>query len=173
METVLYYIRDHLVGTHYFIYAFILLFLMFSIIGYLFKQKYAKYDIKLATSQDETKKRKEKKGIIDKKVIKNIQTAPVENNQVVQQLNQKIITENINASNVISSNNIVKPIGENVVAKLEENSPKPMPNPTLVQTPIPKPMPNQNGTTISPTPLDTVEESTIKPDLSVSIPEIK
>ena len=51
METILYYIRDHLTGTHYFIYAFILLFLMFAIIGYLFKQKYGKLDIKLATSQ--------------------------------------------------------------------------------------------------------------------------
>jgi len=49
MEDFLYFIRDKLVGLHYFIYAFALLFFMFAIIGYLFKQKYAKYDIKLNT----------------------------------------------------------------------------------------------------------------------------
>ncbi len=51
MDIVLYFFRDTLSGIHYFIYAFIMLFLMFSIIGYLLKQKYGKYDIKLATSQ--------------------------------------------------------------------------------------------------------------------------
>ena len=51
MEEFLYFIRDKLVGLHYFIYSFILLFFMFAIIGHLFKQKYAKFDIKLNTSQ--------------------------------------------------------------------------------------------------------------------------
>jgi len=59
MDTVLYYIRDNLVGTHYFIYSFILLVLMFAIIGYLLKQKYGKLDIRLdvksGLNQDEKK----------------------------------------------------------------------------------------------------------------------
>ena len=56
MDIILYYIRDNLVGTHYFIYTAILLFLMFAIIGYLFKQKYGKLDVVLNTSQTETEK---------------------------------------------------------------------------------------------------------------------
>ena len=59
MDSTLYYIRDNLVGIHYFIYSFILLFFMFSIIGYLFKKKYAKYDIKLNTSQKKVNDKKE------------------------------------------------------------------------------------------------------------------
>ena len=51
MEALLYFIRDELSGTHYFIYAFICFILLFAIIGYLFKQKYAKVEFKLATSQ--------------------------------------------------------------------------------------------------------------------------
>ena len=51
MEIILYFFRDTISGIHYFIYAFVCLFLMFSIIGYLFKQKYAKVEIKLKSSQ--------------------------------------------------------------------------------------------------------------------------
>ena len=51
MEIILYFFRDTISGVHYFIYAFVCLFLMFSIIGYLFKQKYAKVEIKLKSSQ--------------------------------------------------------------------------------------------------------------------------
>ncbi len=54
MEALLYFIRDGLSGTHYFIYAFICFILLFAIIGYLFKQKYAKVEFKLATSQPAT-----------------------------------------------------------------------------------------------------------------------
>ena len=73
MEEFLYFIRDKLVGLHYFIYSLILLFFMFAIIGHLFKQKYAKFDIKLNTSQKkvddekvETKEDKVKKEEIKK-----------------------------------------------------------------------------------------------------------
>ena len=51
MDIILYYIRDNIVSVHYFIYAFVCLFLMFSIIGYLFKQKYAKLTINVSSSQ--------------------------------------------------------------------------------------------------------------------------
>jgi len=51
MDIILYFFRDKITGTYYFIYAFICLMLMFAIIGYLYKQKYAKVEIKLNTSQ--------------------------------------------------------------------------------------------------------------------------
>lgn len=82
MDSFLYYIRDNLVGIHYLLYSFILLFFMFAIIGHLFKQKYAKYEIKLDTSQHhkenieiDTKKevkidKKEQKKLAKEKEIK-------------------------------------------------------------------------------------------------------
>ena len=70
MQELLYYIRDNLVGTHYFIYAFILLFFMFALVGYLFKQKYGKYEIKLNTSQGGKKEDTLKKNIeVDKTIV--------------------------------------------------------------------------------------------------------
>ena len=51
MDIILYYIRDNIVSVHYFIYAFVCFFLMFALIGYLYKQKYAKVEIKLNSSQ--------------------------------------------------------------------------------------------------------------------------
>jgi len=79
----LYYIRDHLVGTHYFIYSFILNIFMFSMIGYLFKQKYGKLDVILNTSQktgdqlisNKSKKNKEKKKN-EPKVVQSTTTTP-------------------------------------------------------------------------------------------------
>ena len=83
MDVILYSIRDGLVGTHYFIYAFILSILMFSIIGYLFKQKYAKFDIKLETSQSEAKKKKDAnnkvKPVTTEKVVTTNQTVKSQN----------------------------------------------------------------------------------------------
>lgn len=51
MDAILYFFRDKITGIHYLMYAFVCFFLMFSIIGYLFKQKYAKVEIKLNTSK--------------------------------------------------------------------------------------------------------------------------
>lgn len=51
MDIILYFFRDEISGMYYFIYAFLCLFFMFAIIGYLFKQKYGKLEIKLNTSQ--------------------------------------------------------------------------------------------------------------------------
>ena len=70
MDSFLYFIRDNLVGIHYFIYAFALLFFMFSIIGYLFKQKYAVYEIKLNTSQGKVDDKKEEKTKSKKEIKK-------------------------------------------------------------------------------------------------------
>lgn len=92
MEIILYFFRDKVVGTYYIIYAFICLFLMFSIIGYLFKQKYAKLDIKLNTSktkqekiikQQENQVKKEKSVIVEK---------PVENIELVTEpIQEKVV----------------------------------------------------------------------------------
>lgn len=128
METFLYYIRDNLVGTHYFIYAFILFFLMFAIIGYLFKQKYAKYQIKLNTSEElakaeikqkAEKNKKEKTKVVNKPVVNNVQP-------------------------VVSQSNISKP---------ETTIPKPMPNPTTKEVVTPSPMPTPATPPANPTPI--------------------
>ena len=155
MDIVLYYIRDNLVGTHYFIYAFILFFLMFSIIGYLFKQKYAKFDIKLATSQDSAKKDKK-----SKEKMKNLK-----NNKVVQQTNSvsDAVKTKIN-NQTLPETNI-----QNAEVKQEKEIPRPMPNITPQQVPIPTPMPNKEEPKVNPTPTETV----VKPNLSGTIPEIK
>lgn len=92
MNDFLYFIRDKLTGTHYFIYAFICLTLLFAIVGYLFKQKYAKVQFKLGTSQPvittpveenknskHEKKEKKKKG---KKEKPAVTSAPQVTNQV-------------------------------------------------------------------------------------------
>lgn len=77
MDIILYYIRDNIVSVHYFIYAFVCLFLMFAIIGYLFKQKYAKLTINVSSSQPK-KNNKEN-------VAKQVNQTTTKNNQVVNQ----------------------------------------------------------------------------------------
>ena len=42
METIIKFFRDTITGFNYFIYASIILFLIFAIIGYLLTQKYQK-----------------------------------------------------------------------------------------------------------------------------------
>lgn len=162
MDIILYYIRDHLVGTHYFIYAFILLFFMFSIIGYLFKQKYAKFDIKLATSQDSAKKiKKDKKLFTSKKELKNI----IDNNNIQQTIKPTtIVSQNINNNKKIITD--VQNVNE-VNIKQEEVVAKPMPNVESSNELTPTPMPNVGITNQNPT------ELSVNPNLSAAIPEIK
>lgn len=101
MQDILYYIRDHLVGTHYIIYSFILFFFMFAIIGYLFKEKYGKYDIKLKTSQENNKNNIE--------VQKNEVTKQKKDAKKVEKTKKEIIkTEKNNVNNTQDTNkNIV------------------------------------------------------------------
>ena len=92
MEVILYFFRDKITGIHYIMYAFGCYFLMFSIIGYLFKQKYLKVEVKLNTSKTQVedskdleinqgkKKDKKNKGIKDE--VKVVQT-PVVNQTMV------------------------------------------------------------------------------------------
>lgn len=127
MSTILYFFRDSITGVYYFIYVFVCLFLMFSIIGYLFKQKYAKVEIKLNTSQPkktddkqanlDIKKQENNKQIneipvsVNQNAIDNNKIIPdlkIENsNQVTSEPIQEIVTESPNQ--VIQSNNIQTP----------------------------------------------------------------
>ena len=136
MDIILYFFRDKIVGLHYLMYAFVCLFLMFSIIGYLFKQKYGKLEIILNTSQVKTgkvkeiepyKTKKEKKLKKSKKnnnkieienveviePIKNQSTENITNQQVINQpiqTNQEIVNQNIDANNSISNQVEIKPV---------------------------------------------------------------
>ena len=80
METILYFFRDEISGTHYFIYAFICFLFLFAIIGYLFKQKYGKVEFKLGTNSEvpqPTKKELKKAAREAKKKAKKNGAAPV------------------------------------------------------------------------------------------------
>lgn len=133
MDIILYYIRDNIVSVHYFIYAFVCLFLMFAIIGYLFKQKYAKLTINVSSSQP-------KKEVKEKKVINQVNSSTTVNNQVsstpkstnlTNQINQNNISEvkSTNASPLPNSVN-VKPVNTSPINNQTNNIPeiKPIPN---------------------------------------------
>ena len=104
MDIILYYIRDNLISVHYFIYAFVCLFLMFAIIGYLFKQKYAKLTINVSSSQpkkevkENTTTNQVKTDTMDSQVTKNNQV----NNQPT----------NVNISTNLTN---LKPINQNQI----------------------------------------------------------
>lgn len=71
MDSILYFFRDTITGTYYFMYAFVCLFLMFSLIGYLFKDKYAKVTINLGVKEEEEPRKKTKKQAKEKVVLNN------------------------------------------------------------------------------------------------------
>ena len=66
LDMIISLFRDGLSGTRYIIYVIICLTLLFSIVGYLLKQKYGKVEFKVATSAStavtsNAKPKKEKK----------------------------------------------------------------------------------------------------------------
>ena len=63
MNAILGFFRNTLSGTYYVIYCLVLLTFLFAIVGYLYKQKYAKVEFKLTTSQP----KKEVVKAVDKK----------------------------------------------------------------------------------------------------------
>lgn len=91
MNAILYFFRDTISGTYYFIYCFVCLLLMFSIIGYLFKQKYAKVEIKLNTSQPK----------LDEKVKEKQNQVP-KSDQIIQK-NEVILEKPIQLTSTITS----------------------------------------------------------------------
>ena len=193
MDILLYYIRDNLTGTHYFIYAFILFFFMFSIIGYLFKEKYAKLEIKLDTSQ----KSKEQKNT--QKIINNEQPKPVKgipegtiNNQNSVKVASTPVEKRVDikpVSNVTEQSSTVSPVTKttppvvsaaskpqatttNTIEKVSETpvTPKIMPSPSTPITPTPTPIPAKPSTDIKANPIS-IEPP--KVSNNEPIPEIK
>lgn len=112
MEVILYFFRDSISGIYYVMYAFVCLFLMFSIIGYLFKQKYAKVELKLNSSQPGTKE-KTKKQQLDKEKSKEeenksdiVKTAneTIKPN-IVQTTNEPVKLQTINPTIAVQTSN--------------------------------------------------------------------
>ncbi len=115
MDSFLYFIRDNLIGFHYFIYAFVLLFFMFSLIGYLFKKKYAVYEIKLNTSQGKVDSKKEEKTKF-KKEIKN--ETKISKSDEKKDAKDKIVQKVEEAKAIKKEvNNVVTPVKEQVVTQ--------------------------------------------------------
>lgn len=116
MDIILYFFRDTISGTYYFMYAFVCLLLMFSLIGYLFKDKYAKVTINLGTNTNgEEPKRKVKKTTNKKEVNhnqSNITTQPI-NQQSTQVNYRNIMQPNTKPiSNQPNNNTLVNSIPE-------------------------------------------------------------
>ncbi len=122
MDEFLYFIRDYLSGTHYFIYSFICFVLLFAIVGYLFKQKYAKVEFKLKTSGavsavankvEDTSKKSKKLFKRDKKDKKEkVQTSPKALNTTVnvnQPTPQKVTVVNSNPKVPVSNQPVANP----------------------------------------------------------------
>lgn len=135
MDIILYYIRDNLISVHYFIYAFVCLFLMFAIIGYLFKQKYAKLTINVSSSQP---KKEVKENIATNQVKTNTMDSQVtKNNQVNNQ------PTNVNISTNLTN---LKPINQNSINNQVSNIPEVKPMPTNPNNQIrPTITPNNNS----------------------------
>lgn len=135
MDIILYYIRDNLISVHYFIYAFVCLFLMFAIIGYLFKQKYAKLTINVSSSQPK------------KEVKENIATNRVKTNTMDRQVTKNNQVNN-QPTNVNTSTNLtnLKPINQNSINNQVSNIPEVKPMPTNPNNQIrPTITPNNNS----------------------------
>ena len=177
MEIILYFFRDTISGVHYFIYAFVCLFLMFSIIGYLFKQKYAKVEIKLkssqpsvqatieqiATVQGKAKKlsRKEKKLLKQKNNIpsQSLNTPPVQTKVEAPIPNQV-------ASPPVTPQVTVQNTGQSVVSN--------QPNQQVVKQANQIPTPSQNLNQGTNLPNNQTVTKNIQPtNTNTPIPEIK
>ena len=193
MDILLYYIRDNLTGTHYFIYAFILFFFMFSIIGYLFKEKYAKLEIKLDTSQ-KSKEQKNTQKIINKEQPKPVKGIPegTINNQNSVKVASTPVEKRVDikpVSNVTEQSSTVSPVTKttppvvsaaskpqatttNTIEKVSETpvTPKIMPSPSTPITPTPTPIPAKPSTDIKANPIS-IEPP--KVSNNEPIPEIK
>ena len=112
MQGILYFFRDRIDGIHYFMYASVCLLLIFAIYGYLAKQKYAKVEIKLNSSQPGTKE-KTKKQQLDKEKSKEeenksdiVKTAneTIKPN-IVQTTNEPVKLQTINPTIAVQTSN--------------------------------------------------------------------
>ena len=167
MDIILYYIRDNIVSVHYFIYAFVCFFFMFALIGYLYKQKYAKVQIKLNSSLPK------KEEFVENEVTNNITSS--NNSQTIQTINNVVtshsqpIPKQTTTNNLNTSSNVnlsqsqpipnlnLKPANPQPTSNpnLQPVNPQPTPNPNL-QPVNPQPMPNPNLQPVNPQPMPNV-----------------
>ena len=158
MDIILYYIRDNIVSVHYFIYAFVCLFLMFSIIVYLFKKKYAKLTINVSSSQP-------KKEVKEKKVINQVNSSTTVNNQVLTTAKTTNLASpvapiqetNLTYQNIINQDNIseVNPIKTN-----------PLPNSVNVKPVNSSPINNQTSNIPEVKPMPTNPNNQVRPTIT-------
>lgn len=180
MDDFLYFIRDNLFGTHYFIYTFILSIFLFDIIGYLFKEKYGKLEIVFEFDQTKTnkqndsvvknKKEKVKKGLFSSKKVKNNNSDDLEvignindvNTQVnVQTVVEQQINNSVASQTPIATNSVLDNQSINTNLVQEQNNQLNIANQTSV-----------NNVTSIPSSTVFVDNTTLikKKDLNSSIP---
>lgn len=144
MDIILYFFRDKIAGTYYFIYAFICLMLMFSIIGYLYKQKYAKVEVKLNTSQPKKDEKVEpsknenkvensnqRVNIFQKK--QEVKT-PVQVNGASNIVQSQVVTNTTANANPVNQTQVTPSIPRTVVQPIPQNVNQQV-NPTVQVTP--------------------------------------
>ena len=177
MEIILYFFRDTISGVHYFIYAFVCLFLMFSIIGYLFKQKYAKVEIKLKSSQPSVQATTEQIATVqgkakklsrkEKKLLKQKNNIPSQspNTPPVQTKVEAPIPNQV-ASPSVTPQVTVQNTGQSVVSN--------QPNQQVVKQANQIPTPSQNLNQGTNLPNNQTVTKNIQPtNTNIPIPEIK
>ena len=177
MEIILYFFRDTISGVHYFIYAFVCLFLMFSIIGYLFKQKYAKVEIKLKSSQPSVQATTEQIATVqgkskklsrkEKKLLKQKNNIPSQspNTPPVQTKVEAPIPNQV-ASPPVTPQVTVQNTGQSVVSN--------QPNQQVVKQANQIPTPSQNLNQGTNLPNNQTVTKNIQPtNTNIPIPEIK
>lgn len=177
MEIILYFFRDTISGVHYFIYAFVCLFLMFSIIGYLFKQKYAKVEIKLKSSQPSVQATIEQIATVqgkakklsrkEKKLLKQKNNIPSQspNTPPVQTKVEAPIPNQV-ASPPVTPQVTVQNTGQSVVSN--------QPNQQVVKQANQIPTPSQNLNQGTNLPNNQTVTKNIQPtNTNIPIPEIK
>ena len=177
MEIILYFFRDTISGVHYFIYAFVCLFLMFSIIGYLFKQKYAKLEIKLKSSQPSVQATTEQIATVqgkakklsrkEKKLLKQKNNIPSQspNTPPVQTKVEAPIPNQV-ASPPVTPQVTVQNTGQSVVSN--------QPNQQVVKQANQIPTPSQNLNQGTNLPNNQTVTKNIQPtNTNIPIPEIK
>ena len=135
MDSILYYIRDNIISVHYFIYAFVCLFLMFAIIGYLFKQKYAKLTINVGSSQQKKEAKEEKK-------FNQINTNATVNNQVSSTPKQTNLTSQ---ATPIQKPNLTNQINQNNIYEVKSTNASPLPNSVNLKQVNTSPINNQTN----------------------------
>lgn len=160
MDVIITFFRDQITGIHYFIYAFIGFFFLFAIIGYLFKQKYAKVEIKLNTSQtvntfNKTSESSKKLSRKEKKALKT-----KENNQGNIPLNSKEVGNPSVQMNQVPISNPKVPMNHQVTPPqggISGSSSQSTVSNSVQNQPIPPVQPVQNNHQVNNSPIPEIK----------------